>query len=281
MNAKRVTTALVVALAISGLFTFWLSRRFTKATHVATPQRQLYVAAAKALEAGEVLKPGDLQFVEWSSSGSLTGGFIKIDDVAGRTVLYPLAKGEPILDRHLALAGAGVGLSANIPTGMRAISVRSDEVVGVAGFMQPGTHVDVLLTYHSDKTPEPRTATVLQDVVILAAGQQIHPDPDSKPTSVAVVTLLLKPDDAERVVLATSLGAIHFVLRNGADREQTPHPSIGLNELAGIAAPSPSAAGSIPKLSHPKSKEYEVVTILGDKQVVNSFDTSAHVYAHE
>jgi pilus assembly protein CpaB len=281
MNAKRVTTALVIALVISGLFTFWLSRRLTKTAHVATPQKQLYVAAVKALEAGEVLKPGDLQLVEWPLSASLTGGFIKIDDVAGRAVLYPLAKGEPILDRHLAVAGAGVGLSANIPTGMRAISVRSDEVVGVAGFMQPGTHVDVLLTYHSDKSPEPRTATVLQDVVILAVGQQIHPDPDSKPTSVAVVTLLLKPEDAERVVLATSLGAIHFVLRNGADREQTSHPSIGLNELAGIAAPSPSAAGPIAKLPHPKSKEYEVVTILGDKQVVNSFDTSTHVDAHE
>ncbi len=281
MNAKRLTTALFIALLISGLFTFWLSRRVTKAAHAAAPQKQLYVAAARTLEAGEVLKPGNLQLVDWPSSAPLSGGFVKIDDVAGRTVLYPLAKGEPILDRHLAAAGAGVGLSANIPTGMRAISVRSDEVVGVAGFMQPGTHVDVLLTYHSDKSPEPRTATVLQDVVILAAGQQFHPDPESKPTSVTVVTLLLKPEDAERVVLATSLGAIHFVLRNGADREQTSDPSIGLNELAGIAAPSPIATGSIAKLPHPKSKEYDVVTILGDKQVVNSFDTSTHADAHE
>jgi hypothetical protein len=71
------------------------------------------------------------------------------------------------------------------------------------------------------------------------------------------------------------------VLRNGADREQTSNPSIGLNELAGITAPSPSAAVSIAKLPHPKAKEYEVVTILGDKQVVNSFDTNTHVDAHE
>jgi pilus assembly protein CpaB len=271
MSAKRLTAALIIALLVSGLFTFWLSKRVAKAAHIAAPQKQIYVAAGKTLEAGELLKPGNLQLVEWHTSTPLGGGFTKIDDVAGRAVLYPLAKGEPILDRHLAAAGAGVGLTANIPAGMRAISVRSDEVVGVAGFLLPGTHVDVLLTYHSDKSPEPRTATVLQDVVILAAGQQIHPDPESKPTSVNVVTLLLKPEDAERAVLATSLGAIHFVLRNGADREQTSSPSIGLNQLAGTAAPSPSVVASITRLLPPKPKQYEVETILGDKQVVNSF----------
>jgi pilus assembly protein CpaB len=281
VNPKRVTVALVIALLISGLFTFWLSRHVVKAAHVAAPQKQQYVAALKPLEAGEVLKPGSLQLVEWPSSSPLPGGFVKIADVTGRTVLYPLAIGEPILDRHLAVAGAGVGLSANIPSGMRAISVRSDEVVGVAGFMQPGTHVDVLLTYHSDKSPDPRTATVLQDVVILAAGQQIHPDPESKPTSVNVITLLLTPEDAERVVLATSLGAIHFVLRNGADREQTSSPSVGLNELAGIAAPPLAAVKSTGKLQRAKPNEYEVVTILGDKQVVNSFNPGAQVDTHE
>jgi pilus assembly protein CpaB len=272
MNAKRLTTALIIALAVSGLFTFWLSKRIAKASHVAAPQKHLYVAAGKTLDAGELLKPGSLQLVEWPTSTPLPGGFTKIEDVAGRTVLYPLAKDEPILDRDLAVAGAGVGLTANIPSGMRAISVRSDEVVGVAGFLLPGTHVDVLLTYHSDKSPDLRTATVLQDVVILAAGQQIHPDPESKPTSANVVTLLLKPEDAERVVLATSLGAVHFVLRNGADREQTPSPSIGLNQLMGIAATSPSPVASATKLIRPKSQQYEVETILGNKQVVNSFN---------
>ena len=123
-----------------------------------------------------------------------------------RVLLYPLAKGEPIIDRQLAAVGAGAGLTAQIPSGMRAISVRSDEVVGVAGFLLPGTHVDVLMTYHSNASPDPQTLTVLQDVVVLAAGQQIHPDPNGKPVSVNVVTLLLKPEDAEKLVLATSLG---------------------------------------------------------------------------
>ena len=98
MNAKRLTMALIIALLVSGLFTFWLSRRINKAAHAAAPQKQLYVAAGKTLEEGELLKPGSLQLVEWPTSTPLAGSFAKIDEVAGRTVLYPLAKGEPILD---------------------------------------------------------------------------------------------------------------------------------------------------------------------------------------
>src|SRR5580700_181365 len=152
MKATRLLTALVIALLISGLFTFWLSRRMTKGTRVSVPQRQLYVAAGQPLEAGELLKPGSLQLIDWPVSSPITGGFTKIEEVAGRIVLYPLPKGEPILERQLAAAGAGAGLTADIPSGMRAISVRSDEVVGVAGFLLPGTHVDVLMTYHSVTT---------------------------------------------------------------------------------------------------------------------------------
>jgi pilus assembly protein CpaB len=269
MTTKRLTTALILALLVSGLFTFILSKHVAKAAHVVAPQKQLYVAAATTLEAGETLKPGMLELVEWSAPNPLAGGFTKTSDVAGRSVLYPLAKGEPILERHLAAAGSGPGLTANIPAGMRAISVRSDEVVGVAGFLLPGTHVDVLMTYHSDKSPAPRTAIVLQDVVILAAGQQIHPDPEGKPTSVNVVTLLLKPEDAERMVLATGSGAIHFILRNGADREQTSRPSIGLDQLADAA--SAGTTTSVTRSLPIRPKQYHVETILGSKQVVSSF----------
>jgi pilus assembly protein CpaB len=273
MKAKRLLTALMIALLVSGLFTFWLSRRVAKAARVNVPQKHLYVAAGKPLDAGEALKPGSLQLVEWPASTPLTGGFTRIDEVAGRIVLYPLPQGEPILERQLAAAGAGAGLTASIPSGMRAISVRSDEVVGVAGFLLPGTHVDVLMTYHSTVAPEPQTLTVLQDVVVLAAGQQVHPEPDGKPISVNVVTLLLKPEDAEKLVLATSLGGIYFVLRNGADEEQALSPPVGLTQLAGTSALSPSqgAAAPITKLLHPKPRQYTVETILGDKQVVSSF----------
>jgi pilus assembly protein CpaB len=176
------------------------------------------------------------------------------------------------LERQLAAAGTGAGLTAKIPSGMRAISVRSDDIVGVAGFLLPGTHVDVLMTYHSTASPEPQTLTVLQDVVVLAAGQQTHPEPDGKPISVNVVTLLLKPEDAEKVVLATNLGVIYFVLRNGADGEQAMSPPVGLDQLAG-AAPLPPEQGAVTpngKPLHPR--RYEVETILGDKQVIQGFN---------
>ena len=273
MKAKRLLTALLFAVLVSGVFTFWLSRRVAKAAHVDVPQKQLYVASGKALDAGEQLKPGSLQLVAWPAATPLTGGFTRIDEVAGRIVLYPLPKGEPILERQLAAAGAGAGLTAKIPTGMRAISVRSDEVVGVAGFLLPGTHVDVLMTYHSVTTPEPQTLTALQDVVVLAAGQQIQPQADGKPISVNVVTLLLKPEDAEKLVLATSLGGIYFVLRNGADEEQALSPPVGLTQLTGAPALSPGPGAAVPtnKLLHPRPRQYEVETILGDKQVINGF----------
>jgi pilus assembly protein CpaB len=269
MNAKRLMMALLAALIISGLSTFWLSRRLAKAAHVDTPKKQVMVAANQTLEAGELLKPESLRLVD--SPVALSGSFRRIEEVAGRVVLFPLAKDQPILNSYLAPAGAGVGLTAKIPSGMRAISVRSDEVVGVAGFLLPGTHVDVLLTYHSDKSPDPRTATVLQDVVVLAAGQQIRPDPEGKPISDNnVVTLLLKPEDSEKLVLATSLGAIHFVLRNGADKEQMASSSVGLDELTGATAPlAPAQAAIAPA---PRRKAYQVETILGDKQVVRTFN---------
>src|ERR1700731_3266365 len=102
MNAKRITMALIISLLVSGLFTLWFSKRITKPNHVAAVSKQMYVAAGKTLEAGELLKPGSLHLVELSTSAPLSGGFTKIDDVVGRTVLYPLSKDEPILGRHLA-----------------------------------------------------------------------------------------------------------------------------------------------------------------------------------
>src|ERR1700677_3620561 len=271
MNAKRLMMALLAALLISGLSTFWLSRRLTRAAHVGTPQKLLMVAAKKTLEAGELLKPESLRLVE--SPIALSGSFSKIDEVAGRVVLFPLAKDQPILNSYLAPAGAGVGLTADIPSGMRAISVRSDEVLGVAGFLLPRALLDVLMTFHSAIAPEPQTLTVLQDVEVLAVGQQTHPQPDGKPISVNVVTLLLKPEDAEKVVLATSLGVIYFVLRNGADKEQALSPPVGINQLTGTPVlPANGAVSPTNNLLRPRSKRYQVETILGDKQVVTGFN---------
>jgi pilus assembly protein CpaB len=279
MKAKRLLLALLIALSVSALFTVWLSRRVGKDARVDAPKKQLYVAAAKPLDAGTVLNAASLQLIEWPASLPINGGFSKVSDLVGRTVLYPLPQGEPILQRQL---GAGTGLTASIPEGMRAISVRSDEIVGVAGFLLPGTHVDVLMTYHSQASPDPKTLTVLQDVVVLAAGQQTQPSADGKPISVNAVTLLLEPEDAEKLVLATSSGAIYFVLRNGGDKQQAFTRPVGFEQLAAGVAPAPAAsaiATALPPGLPPSSAiaapahpfRYKVETILGDKQVVEGF----------
>jgi pilus assembly protein CpaB len=173
---------------------------------------------------------------------------------------------------QLAALGSGIGLTVKIPEGMRAVSVRSDEVVGVAGFLFPGSHVDVLVTLRSDKIPVPSTQIVLQDVEVLTAGQNIEPDPQGKPQTVNVVTLLLSPPDAQKLVLATTQGSIEFVLRNGADRGQikaVPMQIAGLSsgvDPTHIASPSHAAPRT-------KAKEpYVVETIMGDKHVTTQFE---------
>jgi pilus assembly protein CpaB len=271
MNPKRLILALFIALAMSGIFTYWLSQKFSK-PRAAAPAKHQYVAAAVNLEAGEMLKPTSLSLIDWPESSPLTGAFAKPEDLAGRIVLYPLSAGQPILERQLSAAGSGAGLTVKIPEGMRAISLKSDDVVGVAGFLLPGTYVDVLVTYHALNSAEPVTATILQDVQILAAGQKFQPDPEGKAASVDVVTLLVKPDDAKRVVLASSQGIVHFVLRNGGDRETIKSPAIQLSQLdTGVAAPRAVATQAAPRSLRPAPSAYVIETVNGSKQTVEPF----------
>jgi pilus assembly protein CpaB len=184
-------------------------------------------------------------------------------------VLFPLDKGQPILDKYLSAPGSGMGLAGKIPEGMRAIALRSDEVVGVAGFLLPGSRLDVLVTYRTDGSPEPRTSTVLQNAEVLATGHQVQPDPEGKPATVTVVTLLLTPDDAERVVLASTQGSIHFVLRNGSDSERTQVSPVLLSQLS--SRPSPSGGAVVAMLPRSARKVLQVETITGDQRSTDTF----------
>ncbi|MBV8673338.1 MAG: Flp pilus assembly protein CpaB [Acidobacteriaceae bacterium] len=270
--ARRLTISLLVALMISGLFTFWLSQKMARNRNV-VQAANTYVAAKRTIDPGETLKREDVALVEWPKAMPLSGAFNRVDDVVGRAALYPLGAGEPILDRHLAAPGSGIGLTGKIPSGMRAIALRSDEVVGVAGFLMPGTHVDVLVTYRDGTHPDPLTATVLQDAEVLAAGHQVQPDPTGKPSSVDVVTLLLSPEDAEKAVLATAQGSIHFVLRNGGDHEQAGAKPVALAELAQLPAQKPAmAVAPVAKKPKPDSKSWVVETLMGTKSSTESFN---------
>ena len=270
MNSRRLLVALLLALLLSGAVTFVISRKLSSrnSTH---PNLQRYVAAAHALEAGEVLKPEDLILVDWPASMPLNHGFTKMDEIAGRAVIYPIAASQPILDGYLAAAGSGIGLTTKIPEGMRATSVKSDEVVGVAGFLFPGSHVDVLVTFRSDRLPTPETQIVLQDVEVLTVGQKLEPDPQGKPETVNVVTLLLTPEDAQKLMLASTQGGIQFVLRNGADHTKVNAVPVQMAQLSG---PQPAAAAPAvtPRPRLPIKETYAVETILGDKRTTKSFE---------
>ena len=271
MIARRLMTALVLALAVSGLFTFWLSRKLGK-SHTVNAASHRYVAASQNLDPGSLLATTNLKMVDWPTSAPLDGSFIKPEDIVGRTLLYPIANGQPILERDLSAAGAGIGLSAKIPDGMRAISLRDDEIVGVAGFLLPGTHVDVLVTYRSPTGTETITSIVLQDVQVLAAGQKTQADPDGKAATSSVVTLLVSPSDAEKLTQASTQGTVHFVLRNGADRQHVEDEESRLGVPNGATAPSRDAAApAAPRKNLPERQPYVVQTMRGDKVTEEKF----------
>lgn len=278
MPARRVLSALILSLVCSAIFTVWLGKTYFK-SKAAPPPPQRYVGVVQNLEPGRVIVATDVKLIDWPANVPLPGSFIKPEDVVGRTVLYPLSAGQPIVEHNLSAVGSGSGLSTRIPDGMRAISLRSDQIVGVAGFLLPGTRVDVLVTYHNPTSQSPVTSTVLQDAQILAAGQKMQADPDGKPNATDVVTLLVTPADAERVVLASAQGSVHFVLRNGQDHAQLADSPAQVSELGGIG-PIKTVQGprdivvrqqhsSVIVASAPKP--YTVQTIAGGKQSTETF----------
>jgi pilus assembly protein CpaB len=266
---RRLTSAFIIALLVSGVFTFWLFEKFNKhAQAPPPPPKSQYVAAAANMEAGQVIKAESLHLVDWPANVPLQGAFTTTQPLVGRMVLYPLAAGEPILERQLSAPGAGMGLTVKIPDGMRAISLRTDEIVGVAGFISPGTHVDVLATLHLANVVDPVNSTVLQDAPVLAIGQKTEPDPDGKPTTATVVTILVSPQDAEKVDLASNQGTVHFVLRNGGDREEVKGTPVLLSQLSGILPPT---AEKVSKPERPAPKPYTVETFMGPTVKTENF----------
>jgi pilus assembly protein CpaB len=270
MNLRRLSIALAAALLLSVGVTWFLNRKIT-ARNMFLSQQQMVkvVAAAKPLQAGEELKADNLVLEDWPSSASLAGAFKSVEEVKGRSVIYPVAERQPIVDGYLAVAGSGIGLTVKIPEGMRAISVRCDQNTGVAGFLFPGSHVDVLVTIRDAAAP-PWTQIVMQDVEVLTAGQKTEPDPQGKPEVIAVVTLLLKPEDAEKVVLASTQGSVHFVLRNGADRGKVIAAAVNTAQLLGPAVPSRSTVRV--RSAVVAKKPYVVETIIGEKRATTQFE---------
>lgn len=267
MNLQKILTAFFIAAVIAAGFTVWLSRQFAKPAS----QPLHYVVTTKKMETGETFTADSVKLADWPASSKLDGAFSRVDDVVGHTVQYPLASGQPVLAGQLSLSGTNIGLSGHIPEGMRALSLKSDQVVGVAGYLLPGTHVDVLVTLRGTNGVDTTTTTVLQDAQIITAGQKMQADPEGKPTPVDVVTVLVTPEQAERVVLASSQGSLHFVLRNGTDHAMVAENSVHLSDIDANREPMKVPSPKRKENALPRKPVYSVEVLRGDKQTVENF----------
>jgi pilus assembly protein CpaB len=195
---------------------------------------------------GSVIKDDDIKLADWSGNVP-AGATAHKEDVIGRGVLTAIYAREPIIETRLAPKGAGGGMAAMIPVGMRAVAVRVNEVVGVAGFVIPGMHVDILISGtspYSDQRMGTQTRTMLQNIEVLSAGQDFKKDAEGKPLPVQVVNLLVNPEQAEQLSLASSQTQIQLILRNPLDKEAAKTPGTAVARLFGGAIRLP--AGDLP-----------------------------------
>ena len=203
------------------------------------------VVAADDIQVGARIEEHDVRIVKYPSSALPAGVSAKRSQVLGRGVIIPIARGEFILGGKLAPENAGAGLPSLIPPGMRAVSVRVNEVVSVAGFVGPGTRVDILLTGTPNGSSEPQTTTVLQNVAVIASGHTLERNAAGDSQNTPVITLLASPEDAERLTLASAEGKIQLALRNPVDTHQDPVEAANAKGLykggTPIAAPVRSA----------------------------------------
>jgi pilus assembly protein CpaB len=208
--------------------------------------------AATDLELGSELRPDDLRVIDWPAASVPSGAFERPSDLVGRGLVMPVIQNEPILPMKIASKEAGAGLPVVIPQGMRAVSVRVNEVIGVAGYVLPGTHVDVLATANpTDAKANITSKVVLTNVQVLAAGTKMEQDTEKgKPMAVSVVTLLVDPEQAERLTLASTEGKIQLALRNPLDLTAPPTPGVRPAGLLG-QAPKPAGPERAPRATRP------------------------------
>lgn len=272
-----MAVSLLLALVISALFYQMLAQRSRSMRPVHTDMCNL-VVAARALPVGIALNPADLRTTQVPVDQFPAGCFTRIDEILDRPVASSILADEPVREARLAPRGSGLGLAPVIPPGMRAVSVRVNEVVGVAGFVIPAMHVDVLVTGHLPRDDGPVTKTILQDILVISAGQTIEPDSRGKAINAPVVTLLVKPAQAEALTLASDW-RIQLVLRNGADRaiERTPGSQFGTlfgraeAPIRAEAAASRRVAAKLPSAplvqQAPRTTE-EIVVIRGTQKTI-------------
>ena len=229
MARMRVFIVLLLAVGLGGTFAFGTYRYIQNipAKEVALPTTPVVVAAAD-LSLGTALRREDLRVIAWPADAVPAGTFKDPKEVIGRGLIQSVANNEAVLPSKLAPTEAGAGLPPVIPEGMRALSVRVNDVIGVAGYVLPGTRVDVVATVSpTNQQTDITSKVVLTNVLVLAAGTRIEQDTEqNKPIAVSVVTLLVDPIEAERLTLASTEGKIQLALRNPLDKTAPQTPGI-------------------------------------------------------
>ena len=232
--------SLVFALVVSSVF-YQMTARSSNVKKTEASDQKDVVVATRPLGVGWMIKPADVKLMKVPSDGYPKGAFAKVEDVLDRPVISNVLLDEPILEGRLAAKGSGLGLAPTIPVGMRAVTVRVNDVAGVAGFVLPGMKVDVLVTGHPPNGDGTMTTTCLQNMLVLSAGQTMTPDSRGQTIQAPTVTLLVDPEQAETLTLANSEGRIQLVLRNSSDYELN---SRGRTETLGSAKSSSRLAAS-------------------------------------
>ena len=282
MNRRnRTMLVLLVAVGLAALATYGVFR-----TIKSIPVRQVEVAtkhvvvAAENLPLGTRVNKDQVKVVGWPAATPVEGSFDSVEAIVGRGLIEPVAANEPLTERKLAPKEAGAGLSPSIPPGMRALSVKVNEVIGVAGFTVPGAHVDVVVVVKERDNSMARV--VVSNLQVLTAGTKydIEQAKDGKPMPSNVVTLLVSPDDAERIALAQTEGSITLVLRNPLDVTPTETRGVRMAGLMGAPAPEPvvkavqrprKVAAATPVVETPPPppvKPYSVESIRAGKRTV-------------
>jgi pilus assembly protein CpaB len=280
-RSKRTAVVFSLALFLASVASLGVyrivSRLPTQPVEVPTVDT---VIAKHPLKLGTRITSDHVRVVKWPAETKIPASFAKVEDVLQRGLISDLDENEPLTESKLAPLEAGAGLPPSIPPGMRALSVKVNEVVGVAGFVVPGTRVDVMVTLTGrQQNADSQTRVVVSNAQVLTAGTKYDQEKAKEGAAMpsTVVTLLVSPPDAERIALAASEGQIMLALRNPLDTTPTQTTGVRTAGLFGQAAPSATPKPSIvgkragpvkpePVKAEPAPRPYTVETIRNAKR---------------
>jgi pilus assembly protein CpaB len=256
---RRLLLILICALLGGASASYLVYRVVGNRSGPVAPRLAQVVLAKRDLQIGTLIGADDVQMGPWV--GTLPKGALsKLDQALSRGAVANMYEGELVLADRLAAPGSGGGLAAIIPPGMRATAVRVDEVVGLAGFVTPGMRVDVLMSGippGGNPSEGSHVHTLLENIQVLSAGESLQKDSEGKPHPVQVVNLLVAPEQAEKLTLASSQTHIQLVLRNPLDVAMASPPGALMSELFGTSAARPTRTPGSTLNAQPRAKRIE------------------------